>query len=105
MVSETIMCVRYGSDRLRRAGLAHNGKQRYFCNACRRGNCQNPKARGYKQDFQAQVQAAYHERASLRGVCRIFGISRQTLITWLKQSREPAALEENAGESQALGRA
>ena len=105
MVSEIILCVHCGSDRLRRDGLAYNGKQKYFCNACKRGSRQNPKARGYSQDFQAQALAAYHERASLRGVCRIFGISRQTLITWLKKSREPAILEDDAGESQTLRRA
>ncbi len=37
--------------------------------------------------FRQQVLAAFHERCSLRGVCRIFGISRQTLMTWLKKSR------------------
>ena len=105
MVSETILCIHCGSDRLRLDGKAPNGKQKYFCNACQRSSRQNPKARGYSQDFQAQVLAAYHERASLRGVCRIFGISRQTLITWLKKSRQLAALEEDACQSQTLGRA
>ncbi len=100
MVSEIILCAHCGSDRLRRDGLTYNGKQKYFCNACKRGSRQNPKARGYSQDFQAQVLASYHERASLRGVCRIFKISRQTLITWLKKSREAAALAEDAGKSQ-----
>ena len=28
---------------------------------------------------------AYHERASLRGVRRIFGVSRTTLSGWLKK--------------------
>ncbi len=100
MVSEIILCVHCGSDRLRRDGLAYNGKQKYFCNDCKRASRQNPKPRGYSQDFQTQVLAAYHERASLRGVCRIFGISRQTLVTWLKKSRASACLEENAGKSQ-----
>jgi transposase-like protein len=104
IVSETILCLHCGSDRLRLDGKAPNGKQKYFCNTCKRGSRQNPKSRGYSQDFQAQVLAAYHERASLRGVCRIFGISRQTLITWLKKSREPATLEEDVGKGQALGR-
>lgn len=52
MVSETILCVHCGSDRLRRDGLAYNGKQKYFCHACNRGSRQNPKAHGYSQDFQ-----------------------------------------------------
>lgn len=38
MVSKTIFCVHRGSDRLRRDGLAYNGKQKYFCNDCKRGS-------------------------------------------------------------------
>jgi len=101
MVSQTILCVHCGSDRLRRNGLAANGKQKYFCNACKKGCRQDPAPRGYSQAFQAQTLAAYHERASLRGVYRIFKISRQTLITWLKKSRAVAPAQEDAGKSQA----
>ncbi len=90
MISEIIICIHCGSDRLRRDGKAPNGKQKYFCNTCKKGSRQNPKALGYSQDFQKTVLAAYHERASMRGVCRIFGICRQTLATWLKKSREAA---------------
>lgn len=98
MVSETILCVHCGSDRLRRDGFAPNGKQKYFCNICKKGSRQSPTPLGYSAEYRAQVLAAYHERASLRGVCRIFGICRQTLVTWLKKSQEVAALEEDAGK-------
>ncbi len=99
MVSEIILCRHCGSEHLRKDGNAPNGKQKYFCNACQRSSRQNPKDRGYSQDFQAQVLAAYQERASLRGVCRIFGICRQTLVTWLKKSRDVATAQEDAGKS------
>jgi len=79
--------------------MALNGKQKYFCNACRKGSRQNPTPLGYSPEFKEKVLAAYHERASLRGVCRIFGICRQTLVTWLKKSRETAQAQENAGQS------
>ncbi len=97
MVSETILCRHCGSEHLRKDGKAPNGKQKYFCNTCQKSSRHNPKEPGYSQEFQEQVLAAYHERASLRGVCRIFGICRQTLVTWLKKSRETAAAQENAG--------
>ena len=99
MVIQTVTCVHCGSVNLRRDGKAPNGKQKYFCHDCQRGSRQNPSPRGYSAGFQAQVLAAYHERCSLRGVCRIFGVSRQTLVTWLKKSRAPAAPAEDAGES------
>jgi transposase-like protein len=34
------------------------------------------------------VLAAYQERASMRGVARIFGISRNSLAELIKKSRE-----------------
>ena len=98
MVSQTTLCVHCGSDRLRRNGLSASGKQKYFCNACKRASRQAPKPRGYSAEFRAQALAAYHERASLRGVCRIFGICRQTLVTWLKKSRETAPTQEDVGK-------
>ena len=98
MVSQTLLCVHCGSDCLRRNGLSASGKQKYFCNACKRASRQAPKPRGYSAEFRAQALAAYHERASLRGVCRIFGICRQTLVTWLKKSRETAPTQEDTGK-------
>ena len=87
-VFETILCIHCGGERLRRDGFAPNGKQRYFCNACKKGSRQTPKSLGYSAEFRVQVLAAYHERATLRGVCRIFGICRPTLVTWLKKPRD-----------------
>ena len=99
MVIETVLCAHCASANLRRDGKAPNGKQKYFCRDCQKGSRQNPSARAYSAEFQAQVLAAYHERCSQRGVCRIFGIARQTLADWLKKSRDLAALEENARQS------
>ena len=99
MVTETLSCYHCGSVNLRRDGKAPNGKQKYFCRDCQKGSRQNPAARAYSAEFQAQVLAAYHERCSQRGVCRIFGIAKQTLTDWLKKSRHAAALEENARQS------
>ena len=98
MVSQIVLCRHCGSDLLRRDGMALNGKQKYFCNACHKGSRQNPTPLGYSPEFKEKVLATYHERASLRGVCRIFGICRQTLVTWLKKSRETAQAQENAGQ-------
>lgn len=99
MVIETVLCAHCGSANLRRDGKAPNGKQKYFCRDCQKGSRKNPSARAYSAEFQAQVLAAYQERCSQRGVCRIFGIARQTLADWLKKSRDAATLEENAGKS------
>ena len=60
MVSLIILCLHCGSDRLRRDGLALNGKQKYFCNSCRRGSRQNPTPLGYSAEFKETVLVAYH---------------------------------------------
>ena len=100
MVIQTVSCVHCDSVNLRRDGQAPNGKQKYFCHDCNKGSRHNPAPRGYSTEFRAQALAAYHERCSLGGVCRIFGVSRQTLVTWLKKSRDLAASEEDIGQSQ-----
>jgi transposase-like protein len=41
--------------------------------------------RGYTEAFKEQVLAAYQERASMRGIARVFGISRNTLTRWLRE--------------------
>jgi transposase-like protein len=40
----------------------------------------------YDQDRNAEILRAYDERASLRGVSRIFGVSRHTVTSWLEKS-------------------
>jgi transposase-like protein len=39
---------------------------------------------------------AYEERSSLRGIERTFGVSRASVISWIKKSRTAASLERNA---------
>lgn len=91
MVTHIVACAHCASQNLTRNGRAPNGKQKYLCHDCGKNSRHNAGSNAYTDTFRQQVLAAYHERCSLRGVCRIFGISRQTLITWLKKSRQPAA--------------
>ena len=82
---------------LTRDGKAPNGKQKYLCHAPGTRSRHAPGTRAYPEGFRAQVLAAYHECCSQRGVCRIFGISRETLAAWLKNSRGTAALAGDPG--------
>ena len=97
IVTQTVLCSHCGSPRLTRDGKAPNGKQKYLCHECGKRSrhapgTRAPSTRAYPEGFRAQVLAAYHERCSQRGVCRICGISRETLAAWLKNSRGAAAL-------------
>jgi len=97
MITLTLRCCYCHSTNLIRHGVAPNGKQRFRCHDCGRTFPENPGSAAHDAPFQARVLAAYHERASMRGIARIFGISRQTLATWLKKSHELAAFGDNAG--------
>jgi hypothetical protein len=43
--------------------------------------------RGYTEAQKEQILSAYHERSSMRGIERTFGVSRPTLVSWLKKER------------------
>jgi len=66
----------------------HNasGSQQYYCKDCGKHGVLEPK-RGYTEAHKEQILSAYYERSSMRGVQRIFGVSRPTLVSWLKKRR------------------
>ena len=79
------------------------GKQRYRCRICGRSFVQDPTSAAYAPVRKEEILCTYHERASLRGISRIFGVSRNTLTRWLKKSWEPATSEANAGSRGSRG--
>ena len=39
----------------------------------------------YPPERKAEILRAYHERSSLRGIERTFGVARQTVAKWLRE--------------------
>ena len=78
-------------------GKTPNGKQRYVCRACGRNSRPEPGSNAYEETRKDEILRAYQERTSLRGLTRIFGVSRQTVTDWLKKSAGSAALGHHAG--------
>ena len=76
-----------------------SGKQRYRCRDCQKTSRDNPAPRETDPRRKAQILAAYHERMSMRGLARTFGVSRSTVSKWLKKSDERAAFEPDTGSS------
>ena len=101
MVIQVLHCRHCQSQNVIRHGKDASGTQRYRCHDCTRTFRQQPKSRTRPQEFQATVLAAYQERASMRGVCRILGIDRETLTNWLKKSQPLAAAHRDAGSCRA----
>ena len=78
-------CYHCGSEQTRKHGKTRNGKQRYWCSACGRSFREHPEASGYTEAEKGQILRAYQERSSLRGLTRMFGVSRNTVSKWLKK--------------------
>lgn len=87
MLTLTLKCSHCQSENISRDGRTPKGKQRYQCKDCGRVRGDNPEPRAYSEAEQEQLLKAYEERSSLRGLERVFGVSRQTVSAWLKKSR------------------
>ena len=79
-----------------RNGCAPNGKQKYLCRACQRQSRDHPTPHAYPEDRREEILRAFEERSSLRGLERTFGVSRHTVIAWIKKSSQTASFERNA---------
>jgi transposase-like protein len=85
MVTITLHCQHCQSDALVRNGRAPNGKQKYLCCACHRQSREYPIPHAYTDERREEILRAYEERSSLRGLERTFGVSRTSVIAWLKK--------------------
>jgi transposase-like protein len=83
MITITVTCLHCGSDQLVRNGKGSNGKQRYVCRACGRRSRENLAPTGSTDERRSEILTSLHERSSLRGVARTFGVSRNTITSWI----------------------
>jgi len=81
-------CRGCGSSNLVKNGKNRYGNQQYLCKDCKKSGVLDPK-NSYTEEEKERVLAAYRERPSMRGISRVFGISRNTLASWLKKSKNP----------------
>jgi len=86
MIVETTVhtCRGCESTNIVRNGRNAYGNPQYKCKQCGMSAVLQPKV-AYSEERKAEILAAYQERPSMRGIQRIFGVSRQTLASWLKK--------------------
>lgn len=65
-------------------GTDYKGDQKFHCHECGGYGTLNPQTK-YSSEEKEQVIRAYQERASMRGIKRIFGVVPQTLKRWLEE--------------------
>jgi transposase-like protein len=87
MVIHVLSCRFCQSQNIIKHGRDKNDRQRFRCRDCQRTFREAPGSAAHSEAFKARVLAAYQERCSMRGISRIFGISRITLANWLKKSQ------------------
>jgi transposase-like protein len=89
MIAKTIIysCRNCGSQNIVKNGHNAYGNQQFWCKDCGKRGVLEPK-NSYSVAQKEQILAAYtNERSSMRGIQRTFGISRNTLTSWLKKRR------------------
>ncbi len=85
-MKRTDICCRFcASSQTIRHGYTPKGTQRYRCQTCGRTFLPTPGSVAYDEPRKAEILRAYQERTSLRGLTRIFGVSRTTVTAWLKK--------------------
>jgi transposase-like protein len=85
VINEPVECYHCGSKNVVRNGQTNNGKQRYKCRGCGCNSREDAQGPGYSEAEKELILRTYNERPSMRGITRIFGVSRPTLIKWLKK--------------------
>ena len=78
----THKCSRCGSTNIVKNGHNKCGNQQYRCNDCKAHRVLDPKTKYSKTEKKIALRT-YKERASMRGLERIFLIARQTVARWI----------------------
>lgn len=86
MISQTIIfhCPKCNSTDVVKNGKNSAGSQQFLCKACHKSAVMYPQHQR-SQAEQEQILSAYHERPSMRGIARLYHISRNTLTKLLKK--------------------
>jgi transposase-like protein len=84
----TFQCKKCGSRQVKKNGLTPSGRQKYHCKACGVHTTTDDAARE-RAAQQALVDQLHLERVSQRGIARLTGMSRSTIIKRLKKRSSP----------------
>jgi len=85
MIQETVTltCTRCGSTHIVRNGRNKCGNRQYHCKDCGAYGVLKPKVK-YSRQQKETILKASQERISLRGLQRVFGVHRHSVLRWIK---------------------
>ena len=78
------ICKDCGSNNIVLNGKRSNGRQKYHCKNCDSYRTFGPEYY-YTEEKKEEILKVYKERASLRGLTRIYGVSTTSVLSWLKK--------------------
>ena len=78
------ICTKCESSNIIKNGHNASGKQQYLCKNCGARRILESEKK-YNESRKGEIIKTYFERASLRGIERIFLVRRQTVSGWLKK--------------------
>ncbi len=87
MVTLAVSCSHCQTTEIVCNGATADGRQRYLCRDCGRRSTADSRPNGYTDEQRELILRAYQERSSLRGLTRTFGVSRNTVTSWLKKKQ------------------
>jgi transposase-like protein len=87
MVTLPVSCPHCQGTDVVRNGATPDSRQRFRCRDCQRRSTAEARPNGYSEAQRELILRAYQERSSLRGLTRTFGVSRNTVTSWLKKKQ------------------
>lgn len=83
--TQSYSCRVCNSANIVKAGKERNGNQKYKCKDCKTSRVVTLKPI-YSPERREEIMKAYHERVSIRGLRRTYGVSTQTVLNWIKKN-------------------
>ena len=78
-------CPKCGSEHIVKNGSIHNKKSKFKCKTCGRQFVESPSVPRISDEKIALIERLLLERVSLRGICRVMGVSVKWLMKYIKQ--------------------
>lgn len=79
-----MICPHCKSDYIKKNGHTHYGKQNYYCHVCRHQFVEGGQDWFVSESDRELIDKLLLERISLRGICRVVGISEVWLLNYVK---------------------
>ena len=78
-------CSHCQTDNTKKNGHTHYGKQNYYCHSCHRQFVEGGQDWFIKVSDKVPIDKLLLERISLSGICRVYEVSEQWLLGYLKE--------------------